>query len=195
MYNILICGTGGQGIVLTSRLLAKACAERGEAVRTAETIGMAQRGGCVASHVRIGECASPLVPAGEADLIIAFEPSEAVRSLKYLKPDGKILVCTTPIVPVTAAKDGNYDGKAALEYLKTLESEVFIFDGDAFEASCGGAKALNVGILSAAVALGLCPMSEEELEAALNRPPLNRRVEQNRKAVEEGKKLAERKQD
>ena len=84
--NCLLCGVGGQGVVLASRLIAFAAMEKGNFVRTTETIGMAQRGGSVVSHVRMGEQVhSPLIPEGEADVILAFEPGEAVRCLPYLK--------------------------------------------------------------------------------------------------------------
>ena len=84
--DIVICGVGGQGTVLASKILASAAMECGEVVHSAETIGMAQRGGSVTSHVRIGDHAySPLVPHGSADMILAFEPAEAVRNLVYLK--------------------------------------------------------------------------------------------------------------
>ena len=83
--DILICGVGGQGTVLASKLIASAAMNLGNVVHSAETIGMAQRGGSVTSHIRIGNTASsPLIPMGSADLILAFEPSEAVRNLAYL---------------------------------------------------------------------------------------------------------------
>ena len=73
-YNILLCGVGGQGTVLASKLLAATAGAADLTVHSAETIGMAQRGGPVTSHVRIGADAfSPLIPKGSADLIIAFE--------------------------------------------------------------------------------------------------------------------------
>ena len=87
--NCLLCGVGGQGVVLASKLIAFAAMRQGKSVRTAETIGMAQRGGSVVSHVRIGEeIYSPQIPLKSADLILAFEPAEAVRSLPYLKAGG-----------------------------------------------------------------------------------------------------------
>ena len=100
--DILICGVGGQGTVLASRIIAAAAMEEGNRVHSAETIGMAQRGGSVTSHVRIGEEAfSPLIPFGSADLLLAFEPAEAVRNLKYLRKDGAAVVNTAPTRPVT----------------------------------------------------------------------------------------------
>ena len=83
--DILICGVGGQGTVLASKLIAAAAMNCGNTVHSAETIGMAQRGGSVTSHVRIGGNAfSPLIPKGSADILLAFEPAEAVRILSYL---------------------------------------------------------------------------------------------------------------
>ena len=95
MLNIMITGVGGQGTVLAAKLLAQAAEARNWRVRTAETIGMAQRGGSVVSHVRLanqGESCidAPLIARGEADLIIAFEPAEAVRCLGYLRPGGAL---------------------------------------------------------------------------------------------------------
>ena len=79
--NILICGVGGQGTVLAAKVLSQAAVSSGKRVLSAETIGMAQRGGSVVSHVRIGEnLFSPLIPKGKADVIIAFEATEAVRN-------------------------------------------------------------------------------------------------------------------
>ena len=89
--SILLAGVGGQGTVLASKLIAQAAIDLGFPARTAETIGMAQRGGCVVSHVRIGEAHSPLIPKGKADIIIGFEPAEAVRCLPYLKEEGVVV--------------------------------------------------------------------------------------------------------
>ena len=87
--NILICGVGGQGTVLAAKVLSQAAILGGKNVLSAETIGMAQRGGCVTSHVRICDknqkIFSPLIPYGQADILIAFDASEAVRNLSFLK--------------------------------------------------------------------------------------------------------------
>ena len=91
--NCLLCGVGGQGVVLASKLIAYAAMEKGMFVRTSETIGMAQRGGSVVSHVRVGEeIHSPMIPKGSADVLLAFEPAEAVRNLSYLKKGGIVIV-------------------------------------------------------------------------------------------------------
>ena len=111
MLNILLTGVGGQGTVLAAKVLAQAALEKGWQVRTAETIGMAQRGGNVVSHVRIGnkgeQVHAPLVSRGTAELIIAFEPAEAARVLPYLAPAGTLVFASTAVQPVTAALSKN----------------------------------------------------------------------------------------
>ena len=105
--NIILCGVGGQGIVLTSKLLAASAMAKGIPVMSAETIGMAQKGGSVFSFLRMGDdLCCPMFPKGTADLLIGFEPAEAVRMLPYLKPDGTVILNTHPIQPVTATLGG-----------------------------------------------------------------------------------------
>ena len=102
--NIILSGVGGQGTILAAKLLAQAAMNRGETVKTAETIGMAQRGGSVVSHVRIGErIQSPLIPLAHADLIIGFEPAEAIRCLPYLRENGIVIMSSKVIVPMATA--------------------------------------------------------------------------------------------
>ena len=107
MLNVMLTGVGGQGTVLAAKVLAQAAQEKGWHVRTAETIGMAQRGGSVVSHVRMGnegeEVLSPLIAEETADMIIAFEPAEGARMLPYLGKDGVLVTAETAIQPVTAA--------------------------------------------------------------------------------------------
>ena len=109
MVNILLTGVGGQGTVLAAKVLAMAAAAKGWQVSTAETIGMAQRGGSVVSHVRMGnngeDVHAPLVTHGTANLIVAFEPGEAARCLDYLAPGGTVVTATTVVEPISAALD------------------------------------------------------------------------------------------
>ncbi len=166
MYNVLLAGVGGQGTVLASRLIAAAALSRGETAHTAETIGMAQRGGSVVSHVRLGEGAhSPLIPHGTADVLIGFEPAEAVRALPYLKTGGTAVVSTAAVKPVTdALNDSGYEAAAMLDYLKRQKIRLVTVDGDAVVAACGTAKAMNIALLGAAAAAGVLGVSTEELQ-------------------------------
>lgn len=169
MKNTLLCGVGGQGTVLASKLIAFAAMEKGESVRTSETIGMSQRGGCVVSHVRAGEnIDSPMLPKGSADVIIAFEPAEAVRNIGYLKKGGTVIVNKKAVKPVTASLTGSdYDGSQALEYLKANVEHLTVIDGDDICEKCGSSKVLNIALLAAAAKSGAFGMTIDELKNAI----------------------------
>ncbi|MBE6758269.1 MAG: pyruvate ferredoxin oxidoreductase [Ruminococcaceae bacterium] len=169
MYNVLLAGVGGQGTVLASRLIAAAALARGEIAHTAETIGMAQRGGSVVSHVRIGVGAhSPRIPHGTADVLIGFEPAEAVRALPYLKAGGTAVVCTAAVKPVTdALNDSGYEAETMLDYLKKQDVRLVTVDGDAVVAACKTAKALNIALLGAAAAAGVLGVTVAALQGAV----------------------------
>ena len=168
--NIILCGVGGQGTILASKLLAAAAMGRCMAVKTAETIGMAQRGGSVFSHVRIGDgAASPLIGRGRADMIIAFEPAEAVRQLPFLKPDGTVVASTRPIIPVTSTLGGPaYELDAVMAYLRDQVGErLVMIDADAAAAELGSSKCLNVVLLGAAVRTGALALTADDIRTAI----------------------------
>ncbi|MBQ3339387.1 MAG: indolepyruvate oxidoreductase subunit beta [Atopobiaceae bacterium] len=168
--SIVLCGVGGQGTILASKLLAAAAMSKGLPVKTVETIGMAQRGGSVFSHVRIGDgVASPLIGRGRADLIIAFEPAEAVRQLPYLREGGTVVVSTRPIIPVSATIGGPaYDLAAVMAYLREQVGErLVVVDADAAAEALGSAKCLNVVLLGAAVRTGVLALTADDIRSAL----------------------------
>ena len=167
--NIILCGVGGQGTILASKLIASAAMGRNVAVKTAETIGMAQRGDSVFSHVRLGDgVASPLMARDTADLIIAFEPAEAVRQLPFLKPDGCVVVSSRPVVPVSAMTGGPaYEYEAIMAYLREQVANLVVVDADQAAAELGSAKCLNVVLLGAASRAGELGLTEEDLLAAI----------------------------
>lgn len=167
--NIILCGVGGQGTVLASKLIAAAAMAKGIPVMSAETIGMAQRGGSVFSHLRLGKgIYSPMVALGTADMIIGFEPSEAVRMLPYLKEGGWVVVSARPIMPVTAALQGSdYNGREMLAYLKRHVQNLIVVDGEAACQALGSAKALNIVLLGAAVRSGALGLTQADIQAAI----------------------------
>ncbi|MBR1764330.1 MAG: indolepyruvate oxidoreductase subunit beta [Ruminococcus sp.] len=185
MNNILLCGVGGQGTVLASKLIAFAAMEKGLNVRTSETIGMSQRGGCVVSHVRSGEeISSPMVPNGGADVLIAFEPCEAVRNLDYLREGGALIVNKKAVKPVTASLTGSkYDGSEMIEYLRENVPALTVIDGDDICERCGSAKVLNIALLAAAAKSGRLGLTVEELESAIKKRIPEKFHEMNLKAV------------
>lgn len=92
VFNIYMSGVGGQGIGLLSEILARAADHAGMILRACDTHGLAQRGGMVSSHLRLGKAFSPLVPDGQADLVIALERTEALRAAHdMLKPGGVLI--------------------------------------------------------------------------------------------------------
>lgn len=168
-YDILIAGVGGQGTVLASKLLAACAIEAGYFTRTSETIGMAQRGGCVVSHVRMeSKNTSPIIPLGCADLLIGFEPAEAARNLSRLSPDAKCVISTRPVMPVTASL-GNaaYDVEAIYDYIRSRVPGSLFVDGYSLAEKAGSVKAINVVLLGVAAAAGALPFEKEAVERVI----------------------------
>lgn len=182
--NCLLCGVGGQGTVLASRLIAQAAMEKGCFARTSETIGMAQRGGCVVSHVKIGDNASPLIPMGGADVLIGFEPGEALRCLAYLREGGTVVVSPQAIQPVTASLTGKrFHGEDFIACLKERAGRVVVVDTEAICKACGSVKVLNTALLGAATASGSLGLTYEEIEAVLREKLPAKMIEINEKAL------------
>ncbi|MEG2813495.1 MAG: indolepyruvate oxidoreductase subunit beta [Oscillospiraceae bacterium] len=189
--NILLCGVGGQGTVLASKLLAQAGMQNGLFARTAETIGMAQRGGSVVSHVRIGDekTHSPLIPKNSADLIIAFEPAEAVRNIDYLKKDGAMVVAKKAIMPVTASLlETNYNADEMLTYLNANFEKLIIVDTDKICDECGSPKVMNVALLGACVAFSneITTLNYDNIKLALTKKVKEAFLQMNLKALKLG---------
>ena len=189
--NILIVGVGGQGVVLASNLLAEAALAGGFDVKKNDTLGMAQRGGSVVSHLRYGESvASPLIPAGEADVLIGFEKLEAARWAHFLKPDGVAVVndLALPPLSVTLGTD-TYPTDAELSsMLHRFTPQTHLVRGTATAEALGNAKMVNTVLLGyAAKFLGIdAPLLMSTIEAAL--PQKLRRA--NVAAFEAGQKLS-----
>ena len=176
MLDVLLAGVGGQGTVLAAKVLAQAAQDKGWQVRTAETIGMAQRGGNVTSHVRMGdggeEVFAPLLAHGTADLVIAFEPGEAARVLPFLAPNGVLVTATTPIQPVTAALSSvPYRADRVVQRLETqlagTEASFVAVDDAALVRTVGSRKVLNTLLLARALAAGHVPLDVDDLRHAI----------------------------
>ena len=167
--DIVLCGVGGQGTVLASRLISAAAMAKGIPVMSAETIGMAQRGGSVFSHLRLGEGVySPMIAKGEADLILAFEPGEAVRMLPYLKEDGQVVVSSRAVMPVTATLSGaSYSAEEMIRFLETNVKNLMVVDGEAALREVGSPKVLNLILLGAALKSGALGLTEDEIRSAI----------------------------
>ena len=145
--NIMIVGVGGQGTLLTSRIIGKAAMESGYDVKISEVHGMAQRGGSVVTFVRYGESVSePVVEEGQADVIIAFERLEALRYAHFLKKDGVIVVNDCRIDPMTVVTGAKEYPENILENLKT-DHTVYAIDAQKVAIELGNSKVLNSVVL------------------------------------------------
>ena len=186
--SCLLCGVGGQGTVLASRIIAAAAMSKGLRARTAETIGMAQRGGSVVSHVRTGmQIASPTIPYGRADVLIGFEPGEAAANLKYLKSNGTLILCRQEVRPVTASLGQSaYIGDECIRYLQNAVYKCFIVDGEEICRECGSPKVLNVAVVGALCASGEMELSLEDMQNALKQRMKPELLEMNIKALQMG---------
>ncbi len=187
--NILIVGVGGQGTLLTSRILARVAINLGYDVKATEVHGMAQRGGSVVSEVRYGEkIYSPVIKKGDADVILAFEKLEAARWIPYLKPGGKVIINDERVdpLPVMTGKAQYPDDIA--EHIASLIPDTTILDATNIAVQCGSAKAANV-VLVGILAGGL-GLPEQEVEKAVREMVPAKALDINIKAYHKGLELA-----
>ena len=192
--NIVLCGVGGQGTVLAAKLIAQAAMLKGYQVMSAETIGMAQRGGSVFSFVRFGDkVLSPMIGRSEADVIIAFEPAEAARVLPMLKKGGTVITASHAVQPVTATlQGGGYDVQAVLEYLKKQVQTLLIIDTEAAFEKLGSSKVMNTLLLGTALKTAQIGLEREDVWQAILCHVPERFHEMNHKALfyeQEGEKF------
>lgn len=189
--DIMICGVGGQGTVLASKIIAASAMDEGNTVHSAETIGMAQRGGPVTSHIRIGEDAfSPLIPVGGADILIAFEPSEAVRNLRFLKKDGFVIVNSVPMKPTSLGSSEDYDGKREIEFVKSKHN-CLVVNSDELCAPFGSSKFFNIAVLGIAAGSGKLGINKDTIQSEIIKIVPERFHEKNLAAFAAGYKLGE----
>ena len=201
MLNVILAGVGGPGAGVGAQVLGWAAQSKQGAVRTAETIGMAQRGGSVVSHVRMGSAGeavhAPLVTPGTADLLVAFEPGEAARELPYLGHEGIVVTARTTVQPVTAALSGEpYDGDELVAALgaalaaQAPRAQLVTVDDAAVTAAVGTTRVLNMALLGAALAQGGLPLSLDDLKGAIEACVKPQFVALNLAAVDEAARQA-----
>lgn len=148
--NIMVVGVGGQGTLLTSRIIGKTALRQGYDVKLSEVHGMAQRGGSVVTFVRLGEKVfEPVVEAGDADILISFERAEALRYSHYLKKNGIIVVNDCRIDPMTVVIGSAEYPENIISRLKEKHETHFI-DGLKTAKELGNSKVLNSVVLGAA---------------------------------------------
>ena len=148
--NIMIVGVGGQGTLLTSRILGNLAIHAGFDVKLSEVHGMAQRGGSVVTFVRYGEeVAEPIVEEGCADVLIAFERLEALRYLHFLKKDGVVIVNDWRIDPITVVTGAAQYPENILDTLQASRKTIVV-EATEKAKELGAPRAFNVVVLGAA---------------------------------------------
>ena len=185
--NIMIVGVGGQGTLLTSRILGNLAINAGYDVKLSEVHGMAQRGGSVVTFVRYGEQVfEPIVEEGQADVLIAFEKLEAMRYLQFLKKDGAIIVNDQKIDPITVVTGVASYPEGILETLKESHPTIVV---PAMEEAkkLGVPKAFNVVVLGAAARH--MDFSKEDWLHVIETTVPPKTIEINKKAFEAGYQL------
>lgn len=148
--NVLICGIGGQGVVTTGKILAEAFHKKGIKVMEAETHGLAQRGGAVSVHVRVGDVEVPLIPKGEADYVIALEATEALRNVSFFSPK-TIILLNKMVKPPALPKQAPIELEYIISHLKPWRT----FTVDCGEVIQEGRSRCNIVMLAHLFHVGL----------------------------------------
>lgn len=145
--NIIICGVGGQGILLASDILCTAAFLEGFDVKKSEIHGMAQRGGSVITHIRFGpKVYSPLVEVGKADFILSFEKLEALRYSYFMKRDGVVIVNDLELAPMSVLTGAREYPKNIIDILKQ-NADVYLVPAQNIALELGNVRAVNVVLL------------------------------------------------
>jgi indolepyruvate ferredoxin oxidoreductase beta subunit len=169
--NLLLCGVGGQGILLASEIISSALMRAGYDVKQSEVHGMAQRGGSVVAHLRYGtKVYSPLIELGEADFAVSFELLEALRYLPYYSKESKVIINTQKILPAPVSTGVETYPSDVLDQLVGRRLAVFPMDAFELARSAGEARAVNM-VLVGALSVFLPVKEEKFLEAIEGRIP------------------------
>jgi len=189
VINVLIVGVGGQGVLLASEVLSEMAMNANLDVKKSEVHGMSQRGGVVSSHVKFGpKVHSPIIPYGQADILISFEQAEALRAVDWLKKDGLVATSKTKLVPpITASGKFKYPDDPVAE-LKKKAKNVIAIDADKIAMEIGNPRLVNIlllGVVSSRLDFEVT-VWEEAIKARVKA----KFVELNLKAFARGRELA-----
>jgi len=183
-FDLLIVGVGGQGTVLASNIIGESCLIEKRSVRSAETHGMAQRGGSVETHIRIDGKYGSLISPGTADLIISFDLLEALRYSHFLKAGGKIISSSGIIVPVSAFQQNLVIPTPQEIKDRLSDFDLTVIDAEKIALDSGSLLSQNVVMLGASASA--LPLSEESLLKAVKGLVPPKTVEVNTRAFESG---------
>lgn len=184
--DLLITGVGGQGAILASDIIGKAAVVSGLSIRAAETHGMAQRGGSVVNHIRLGTDLGSMIPKKGADIMLALEPMEAVRYLDFLKDGGVIIVNTHPIIPVTVTS-GLAKYPDVQEILDVLSEKYVVKAVNANELAYEAGSRLAMNVVMVGAVSGYLPIPKEALLESVKALVPKKTIEINVRAFEMGR--------
>ncbi len=194
--NLIVAGVGGQGNVLLSFLIGRALVSQGYFVSVGDTYGASQRGGSVASHVRISEqtCYGSLIPSGRADIILGLEPAETLRMLGQFGNPGVVTITNTrPIYPsdVTSGRATYPNIDELLKLIGKLSAKVIVVKATDEAFKLGNSIFANVILMGALIASGVLPLDKKSLEPIL-RENFPKEFDANRAAFSKGMELVRR---
>jgi len=151
--NIMLCGVGGQGTILASRILSTCLVDSGYDVKMSEIHGMAQRGGSVTTQVRYGtKVNAPIIGNGSADILVSFEAMEALRYLNQIKPEGNVVVNDYKIPSSTILSGLEEYPEDVIEIIKA-KAKTTVIDAEKIAMSLGNPKVMNIVLLGSLVKL------------------------------------------
>ena len=189
--DMVVSGVGGQGIVVISDIYCEAALLDGFDVAKAEIHGMAQRGGAIVAHVRIGDkVQAPLIERGTADIVLGFEVLETARAIPMLKPKGTVLI-NTKYIPPNAAFAGSAKPLSREQLLGIIRAKaraVHEIDGIGIATQLGNLLVVNTVLLGALSALPENPVRAESLKKAMASRLKEKHVNLNIKAFQIGRK-------
>lgn len=190
--KVFFVGVGGQGNILATKMLGEAALAADIPVNMSETHGMAQRGGVVESTAIVGPGRSTIISDNEADVILAFEPLEALRALKKANKNTLVIMSTSKIPPFTVAiGQGDYpDVESTIEYIRSKVGKVIAFDAMAEARAAGNPLGVNMVMLGALCAAGGLPLTEADYRNAIERKTKQQFVQMNLDCFERGIKAA-----
>jgi indolepyruvate ferredoxin oxidoreductase beta subunit len=188
--NLIFTGVGGQGVVVLSDIFCEAAMIDGFDVAKAEIHGMAQRGGSISAHVRIGDkVLSPLIEQGKSDIIVGFELLETARSLPMLKPEGTVVVNTKFIPPNALFQTSEKQLKPEELYGMIAEKTLNVFkvDGIGIAKKLGNLLIVNTILLGAVSALAEVPIKPESFQSAIANQLKEKYIKLNLDAFQKGR--------
>ena len=185
--NIIIAGVGGQGVITAGYLIAGTLSSKGQNVVMSEIHGLAQRGGSVTVELRIGNVYSPIIPQGKADIVIGFEPIEAVRAASRGHKDTYVLINSEKQVPVSLSMNAMEYPSDDFIFHKLLGFKRVVFLDASFVAiEAGSVRAVNTVMIGAAMASSVLPISLEDLEISLSKRFEGKLLDINKRALQSG---------